>query len=305
MYGWYLSYGLNEGRAGAFSLAESLVAGKSIDTNAVTFLKHPQVRRLIMSKRVSHTFARLAGFAGLLAFSAGLLWLPSSAPAQEGDNAATIDRFIAVVKDQKADRTQRINASVALSKKDFKSPDDRAVRALIAFAEELILEPVGFTPYLPKTQPGLDTVAHALGDMGEQAEPAVPLLMRILLNRAGLESYKRRAAAEALGQIGSAKALPALIEAARQDRDPYVRQGVAIALTQMAPKNKDAATELKIIAEIDPEQRVREEAGAPKKEKEPEKAPEKMPEKVPEKIKAPDETKTDKDKAPPKDEKKP
>jgi hypothetical protein len=41
MYGWYLSYGQNEAKGGAFFLAESLVAGKSIDTNAVTFSKTP------------------------------------------------------------------------------------------------------------------------------------------------------------------------------------------------------------------------------------------------------------------------
>src|SRR5262249_17500033 len=116
----------------------------------------------------------------------------------------------------------------------------------------------------PSVVNGLEKVARALGDMGQSAEAAVPALSNLLLGRPDLESYKRQAAAEALGKIGTPRAVSALSEAAHKDKSVGVRSTIAGALKQLGATNAQAALEAKTIAAIDPDQGVREQAGAPK-----------------------------------------
>jgi hypothetical protein len=99
----------------------------------------------------------------------------------------------------------------------------------------------GTHPCLP------DIAAKALGSMGASAEPAIPLLVKIMLNHPGCpkSNYGHYPATVALGQIGSAKAVPYLIEAAK-DSDPQGPGWRAIrALGKLGNKATDALPTLK------------------------------------------------------------
>jgi HEAT repeat protein len=223
-----------------------------------------------MSKTIVPTFLLF------LALAASLIGSLSWAQPPDADNAQVINRLVGVISDPQANREQRINAAVAVSKEEFRKDAGRAVGPMIALLDELLQDqPPSPYPFASAIN-GVDKVALALGDMGPQAWPAVPSLTFMLQCRS-LESYKRKAAAEALGKIGTPAAIAALIKAAHEDKYAPVRAVIVAALNQLAPNNSAAALELKVIAQIDPDQSVRELAGAPKVEKkEPEKAPEKI-----------------------------
>ncbi|MBN1909081.1 MAG: HEAT repeat domain-containing protein [Pirellulales bacterium] len=70
-------------------------------------------------------------------------------------------------------------------------------------------------------------VAEALGEMGPKAATAIPALMKVL--RSDEDSLVRARAAEALGNIGDARSVPALL-AAIKDEDSFVRAQVVEAL---------------------------------------------------------------------------
>ena len=71
--------------------------------------------------------------------------------------------------------------------------------------------------------------AEALGNIGDP--PALPALLQALQDEDG---GVRRAAAEALGNIGDPQALPALTQAL-QDKDGWVRRAAVKALKQLLP----------------------------------------------------------------------
>jgi hypothetical protein len=215
----------------------------------------------------------VAALAGLLSVS--LPGLPALAQPPEPEAKAVISRLIGVIKDKRADREQRINACVALSQEDYRKQSADAIAPMVSFFEELVQEvPSAWSSYHPIVGPGLEKVALALGqvvsavDNNDKAKLAVPVLVTVLKRPWIMQSYKRSAAAEALGKIGSKDAAPALIEVARQDRSAAVRVAVVKALQEIAAKNKDQdlAAELKAIALVDP--KVWEAAAAPPEKKE-------------------------------------
>jgi HEAT repeat protein len=71
--------------------------------------------------------------------------------------------------------------------------------------------------------------AHALGDIGPAAQPAVKDLVALLNDR---EWQVRRAAAYALGRIGSREA-EAPLKAARKDSNESVRDAAKTSLKQL------------------------------------------------------------------------
>ena len=83
-----------------------------------------------------------------------------------------------------------------------------------------------------------DSAAEVLGDMGLDAQKAVPALMRAVRDES---EAVRSHAAEALGTTGqqSDTAVPALI-AATQDAEESVRRNAVFALTRLGPHAKDA-----------------------------------------------------------------
>ncbi len=87
-----------------------------------------------------------------------------------------------------------------------------------------------------------DSAAEALGDMGRDAQHAVPALMRAVRDES---DNVRSHAAEALGTTGqlSAAAVPALISAS-QDAEESVRRNAVFALAQLGPHAKNAVRAL-------------------------------------------------------------
>ena len=83
-----------------------------------------------------------------------------------------------------------------------------------------------------------DSAAEVLGDMGLNAQEAVPALTRAVRDESGAV---RSHAAEALGTTGqlSPTAVPALITALRDSKE-IVRRSAAFALAQLGPHAKDA-----------------------------------------------------------------
>ena len=88
-----------------------------------------------------------------------------------------------------------------------------------------------------------DSAAEVLGDMGRDAQKAVPALMHAVRDES---DAIRSHAAEALGTTGqqSDTAVPALI-AATQDAEESVRRNAVFALAQLGPHAKDAVHALK------------------------------------------------------------
>jgi hypothetical protein len=268
----------------------------------------------MISKRVSPwpaTGPRLvAALAGLLGLSISLHGLPAAAQPPEPEAKAVVARLIDVIKDKRANREQRINACVVLSKPEYRKESADAIGPMVSFLEELIQEvPAGWSPYHPIVGPGLDQVAVAVGEVVAAAEDpnkakaAVPVLISILKRPWVMQSDKRRAAVEALGKIGSTDAASALIEASRQDRSATgpksVRAAVVTAMQEIATKHPDTdegkklAAELKAISEID---KAREAGGAAAKKAADNKPEDKAVDKKPE-DKVPDK-KEDKEKKP-------
>jgi HEAT repeat protein len=116
----------------------------------------------------------------------------SSSPAR---NSVSIELLIDALDDPDADR--RWHTIDALGA----SGDQRAVAPLIAALRKDMTERRGFAM----------AIIPALGRLKD--ESAVPLLLEALNNRAD-DWLAREAAAQALGEIGSAEAAPALIRAA-------------------------------------------------------------------------------------------
>ncbi len=89
--------------------------------------------------------------------------------------------------------------------------------------------------------------AAALGAMGEKAEPAIPRLASLMLadETAPKSCYGHYSAANALGDIGSSKAVPYLIEAAQDPRDQGPGWRAIIALGQLERKAIEALPTLK------------------------------------------------------------
>jgi HEAT repeat protein len=90
-------------------------------------------------------------------------------------------------------------------------------------------------------------VADTLGEIGLTAEVAIPRLASLMLSEqdAPRSDYGHYSAANALGRIGSAKAVPYLIKAA-QDNDSQGPGFCAIrALSLLGSKAKDALPTLK------------------------------------------------------------
>ena len=87
-----------------------------------------------------------------------------------------------------------------------------------------------------------DSAAEVLGDMGLDAQEAVPALMRAVRDES---DAVRSHAAEALGTTGqlSASAVPALITAL-QDAEESVRRNAVFALAQLGPHARDAVRAL-------------------------------------------------------------
>jgi HEAT repeat protein len=189
--------------------------------------------------------------AGLGTLSAALSCVPCMAEPADAPVADVVARLKAVVQDRLADREQRISACVALSQEEYRDQAKETIPAMVSFLETLAKEyPSGQSPYCPTVGGGLEKVTRALGNMGEQAEPAVAALSTILKDQS-LASYKRSAAAEALGKIGSSRGVPILVDVARRERNTSVHQAVVSALKQLAPKFKEAAVEVKVLALID------------------------------------------------------
>lgn len=88
-----------------------------------------------------------------------------------------------------------------------------------------------------------DAAAEVLGDMGLDAQKAVPALMSAVQDES---EAVRSHAAEALGTTGQRcdTAVPALI-AASQDAEESVRRNAVFALTRLGPHAKDAVNALK------------------------------------------------------------
>ena len=75
----------------------------------------------------------------LLTFFAALEWYPCAAQPPDADNAAVINRLIGVMADPQAKREQRINASLAVSKEEYRKQAGRAIGPMIGLLDELKL----------------------------------------------------------------------------------------------------------------------------------------------------------------------
>ena len=109
----------------------------------------------------------------------------------------------------------------------FKLKEPRRVENQDQQVERLIRE-------LQDTDSDVRSIAAvALGEIGPEAEDAVPILIKLLQDQ-DAEGFVRANAATALGKIGegASKAVPALINALR-DQDKYVRKDAAEALEKI------------------------------------------------------------------------
>ena len=197
---------------------------------------------------------------------AALAFIGSRAIAEEDPVVA---RLIEVVKDKEANPDQRANACVALGKLGGKAKS--AVPDMLGFLEELLksgpdkekLYPVG-------TKLRLVKVVSGLGDLGADAEAAVEPLAKLLKDRTMIpepgqpkvnDQMHEWTAAEALGKIGTTKALAALSNALTKtlskDADQFIRTNAVSGLqftgmSKDADRARDAVVLLKVIAATDP-----------------------------------------------------
>jgi serine/threonine-protein kinase len=93
-----------------------------------------------------------------------------------------------------------------------------------------------------RTADGRWKAAEALGNLGEEAQPAVPRLIEALADRSEVVRWR---SAEALGKIGGAKAVGPL-SAALKDRDPLVRTETAKALGRIGAAAREAVPALAV-----------------------------------------------------------
>lgn len=95
----------------------------------------------------------------------------------------------------------------------------------------------------------------AIESIGSAAAPAVPLLLDLLLRRASVDPdpFYVPMAADALGNIGSNEALPALLEVLRETDDPDVATAVVQAIGKLGLDAAEAEPILDLIAAGHPE----------------------------------------------------
>ena len=77
--------------------------------------------------------------------------------------------------------------------------------------------------------------AWALGEIGPNAQPSVPMLIAVMFNDF---IHVRREAAEALGKIGDTSAIPALVQALKDEDDgvgSYAAESIAVLAKQSFP----------------------------------------------------------------------
>ena len=115
-----------------------------------------------------------------------------------------------------------------------------------------------------------ETLARALkgvGEVGADAEPLVPVVVKSLQIHIGIEingqkirfTQTNRAAARALGSIGSLTALPALCKAVTEDKEEEVRLDAVASIGRLGGQASpgEVMTQLRVVAETDESPTVR------------------------------------------------